>query len=78
MLKNQLSENEIKLFTSLGLSYLFETPIPIKGLYQIAVEKCFIDDMIGPVPDALRRGFVHIVKGGVRGNRDFENLVEIR
>ncbi len=49
------SPNERTMFAAIGLGHLLDTPIEEMGLYRIAFEKCFRENMRGPYVESLRR-----------------------
>lgn len=76
------SEQEIKLFKDLGWTYLFtgsyvENPIEPWAMYQIAAEQAFINNLQGPIIDALRKGIKAITEcKPYRKTPEFEELIK--
>jgi hypothetical protein len=74
----QYSDSEKKVFTKLGYSNLLDYVQPVV-LYRMAIEICFLDNLSGPVVDALRRGGNALLRNRpniYRMTEEFNKLVE--
>ena len=52
---NKYSLNERAMFAAIGLGHLLDAPIDEMGLYRIAIDKCFRENLSGPYVECLRR-----------------------
>lgn len=76
MIAEKYSDNEKKLFTDVGLPHLMDLSIRPSSLYDLAMEKVFIDDQKGPHVEALRRAMFAIKACNPRRlTHEFEALI---
>jgi len=73
------SDSEIKLFTKLGYANILQEPsITPPVLYRMAIEQAFLNCLIGPEVEALRRGAINVLWMG-KVNRltpEFDELIK--
>jgi hypothetical protein len=70
-----MSAEEIKMFSDLGWVHLVDK-IEIMPLYQMAVEKAFVDENTNvDAVMALQRAIKHFRAGKYRGNDEFNKLI---
>ena len=73
------SEKEIEMFIALGLGdkiqFFAENPVQ---LYNLAVERCFLNSLTGVAVDSLRRCVIALNKCKVyRGTQEWDDLIEL-
>lgn len=73
------SEKEIEMFNALGLSdkikFFAENPVQ---LYNLAVERCFVNNLTGVNVESLRRCVIALNKCKVyRGTQEWDDLIEL-
>lgn len=72
------SEKEIEMFNALGLSdkikFFAENPVQ---LYNLAVERCFVNNLTGVNVESLRRCVIALNKCKVyRGTQEWDDLID--
>lgn len=73
------SEKEIEMFISLGLGdkikFFAENPVQ---MYNLAVERCFVNNLTGVNVESLRRCVIALNKCKVyRGTQEWDDLIEL-
>jgi hypothetical protein len=76
---DELSEKEKQMFILLGWEYLFLANLEVSALYNLAVQKCFLQKDCGPAEESLRRCVIALSNAGkshpYRCTKEFDDLI---
>ena len=74
----EYSKAESILIEYYGYSYILNdevNKIDIFSLYNMLIEKAFVDNDTSVYSSALRKAWLHLKQGGYRGNIEFDNII---
>jgi hypothetical protein len=76
-LMNEYSEKELAMLRAVGVSDAVLNGLTPNRVYDLAVQKAFVNNLSGPAVESLRRCYIHLSAGCYRCTPEFENLIQL-